>query len=255
MDAGDAGIWDGRTLRLWSLGRADLPPRVMPLPEGPDGARPEFSETLLAGTGTAPRQLPCTALPEALSASNIPPLAQDNPRTVTRGEEVTMAGFIAGTPKFDGILCLPGPQSTLWAHVSAEEIVSMRRFLTGTMLRATLPEHITFAETDRFLEILSDTMSRPENVALRLSEARTRADLREFTEAEAHASMTAALIGAELAATRPYWLGQMVALIGTEVQRAPYRAALSSQFVPMTEAEADPLTLRGFTLARKRLSA
>ncbi|PTQ73316.1 2-dehydro-3-deoxygalactonokinase [Celeribacter persicus] len=242
-----AGILNGTKLRLWDLDTSSPVPTVTELTD-------RTSLAMIAGTQVPARSLPCSALPETLPFPDIPPLVQDHPRTLTRGEEVTMAGFIAENPKFDGILCLPSETSTLWAHVSAEEIVSMRRFLTGTMVGAVFGTP-GLGEAEAFTDTLSDCMSRPENVALRLSTLKTELDLGALPLPEATSRATAALIGAEMAATRAYWLGQPVALIGADPLRAPYRAALDSQFVPVTEAEGDAMTLTGFRLARERRTA
>ncbi|WP_434290403.1 2-dehydro-3-deoxygalactonokinase [Celeribacter sp. SCSIO 80788] len=241
-----AGIFDGTELWLWDLDSAS---------SAPTRTNPENRSALavIAGTAASPRNLPCTALPETLQSPDIPPLSQDHPRTVTRGEEVTLAGFIAQNPKFDGILCLPSATSTLWAHVSAEEIVSMRRFLTGTLLGAAF-DGLTLGDPEAFSEALSDTMSRPEHAALRLAALKTAVDLDEIAPTEATSRATAALIGTELAATRSYWLGQPVAVIAPAPLRAPYRTALESQFVPVSQADGHAITLAGLRLARERLT-
>ncbi|WP_460275207.1 2-dehydro-3-deoxygalactonokinase [Celeribacter sp. ULVN23_4] len=251
-----AGIWDGAALRLWEIGATETSPSVQPVADSAQIDR--SSLTVIAGlpasSSVSARTLPCKPLPEALSTTAIPSLSQAQPRTVTRGEEVALAGFIAKNPKFDGILCLPSERATLWAHVSAEEIVSMRQFLTGTMVAAVFAEGVSLAETEAFTDALSDTMSRPENAALRLSALTTEAGQGEITHSEAASRATAALIGAELAATRAYWLGQMVAVIGSEALRAPYRVALESQFVPLIETDGDTMSLAGLQLASERLA-
>lgn len=249
MSTADAGIWDGQTLRLWALDQADLPMRKRPCPDmdqAPEGL------ALLAGRAATQRPLPCKPLPDALNNPDIPALAQAQPRCVTRGEELAIAGFLAPKPKFDGILCLPGEKTTLWAHVSAEEVVSMRQFLTGRMITATFADGLTLSEQDSFTEALSDTLSRPENAALRLASLHTEATLGEISETEAASRASAALIGAELAATRAYWLGQPVALIGPPSLCAPYRVALESQFVPLIEADSDKMIRAGFQAAKER---
>jgi 2-dehydro-3-deoxygalactonokinase len=57
------------------------------------------------------------------------------------------------------------------------------------------------------------------------------------------------LIGAELAAARPYWLGQNVALIGTETLNAAYRDAIAGQGVPCTQATGSEMTRAGLLAA------
>ena len=59
-------------------------------------------------------------------------VCQSDPADVMRGEETQIKGFLANDPKFDGVICLPGTH-TKWAHISAEEIVSFRTFMTGEL--------------------------------------------------------------------------------------------------------------------------
>ncbi|WP_417279315.1 2-dehydro-3-deoxygalactonokinase [Celeribacter sp.] len=247
----EAGLWTGTELLLWDLDHPKAMPQRVALPQGlTEDTRP----SLIAGARTTPRTLPCTALPENVPNGTIPSLTQTNPLTVTHGEEVAMAGFIALNPKFDGILCLPGAQSTLWAHVSAEEIVSMRRFLTGAMVSSALDMGLTLTDEDTFKEALSDTMSRPENAAMRLASAQAEMFQNGMSKAEAASLASAALIGAELAATRAYWLGQSVALIGAAETCAPYRVALDSQFVPFIATNEAAMYRAGFQLAQDRIT-
>ena len=56
-------------------------------------------------------------------------------------------------------------------------------------------------------------------------------------------------LGMELAATKPYWLGQSVAVLGASSIAAPYRAALEAQSVPVTLADAERMTLEGLKAA------
>ena len=72
------------------------------------------------------------------------------------------------------------------------------------------------------------------------------------TEA-ATARLSGLLIGAELAAARPYWLGQRIALIGAPKLAAHYAAALALQGVVAETANATECTLAGLTAAYVRL--
>ena len=55
---------------------------------------------------------------------------QTSPPDVMRGEETQIAGYLSKNPDFDGIICLPGTH-TKWVHISANEIVSFKTFMTG----------------------------------------------------------------------------------------------------------------------------
>ena len=182
----------------------------------------------------------------------VPGVKQTKPRAdVMRGEETQIAGFLHQNPNFDGVLCLPGTH-TKWAHISAEEIVSFQTFMTGEMFALLSQNSVlrhSVAESgwddEAFGAALSETLSRPETLAAALFALRA-SDLLEGTTPEANrARLTGLLLGAELAAARPYWLGQQVALIGAEDLCAHYAAALNTQGVPTTAHRAADMTRAG----------
>ena len=177
-----------------------------------------------------------------------------------RGEETQVAGLLAIDPDFDGIVCLPGSH-TKWVHVSAGEMVSFRTFMTGeifaalqghTVLRHTIPGHGW--DEPAFLEAVSDALSKPEAWASRLFALRAGALLQDLDGATARARLSGTLIGAELAAARPYWLGQRVALVGTTDAAAGYAAALAAQGVGVETHETEAATLAGLVAARKAMT-
>ena len=63
----------------------------------------------------------------------LPGIKQLPTADVMRGEETQIAGFLAGTPDFDGVICLPGTHCKR-VHISAGEIVSCRPFMNGALL-------------------------------------------------------------------------------------------------------------------------
>ena len=63
--------------------------------------------------------------------------------------------------------------------------------------------------------------------------------------------MSGLLIGAELAAARPYWLGQRVLVLGSEGLIGVYRAALDQLGAMAEVADGEALTLAGLIRARK----
>ena len=65
----------------------------------------------------------------------------------------------------------------------------------------------------------------------------------------ARARLSGLLIGAELAATKPYWLGQQVAVIGEGGLARLYVNALATQSVAATQVNADRVTLAGLGAA------
>ena len=96
-------------------------------------------------------------------------------------------------------------------------------------------------------------MSRPEALASRLFSLRAEGLLHNLQPNVARARLSGLLIGAELAAARPYWLGQQIALIGDPKLSAFYATALESQGAPAAQAEATRATLAGLTKAYQTL--
>jgi 2-dehydro-3-deoxygalactonokinase len=71
----------------------------------------------------------------------------------------------------------------------------------------------------------------------------------------AAARLSGLLIGAELAAMRPYWLGQDVAVIGAGTLSKHYLAGLDQVGLKATGHDVTAMTLAGLTLARETLDA
>ncbi|WP_417249632.1 2-dehydro-3-deoxygalactonokinase [Celeribacter sp.] len=188
-------------------------------------------------------------------------VSQLNPADVMRGEETQIAGFHALHPNFDGVICLPGSH-TKWAHVSAGEIVSFQTFMTGEMFAAlsghTVLRHSIDSEQwddAAFAEALSDTLSRPEKLASKLFGIRARGLVDTQSTAEATARLSGYLIGAEIAAAKPYWLGQNVALVGDARLCDRYATALDAQGITAQRADVTQLTLAGLTAAYRNSKA
>jgi 2-dehydro-3-deoxygalactonokinase len=180
---------------------------------------------------------------------------QVSPGDVIRGEETQIVGFLARNPTYDGILCLPGTHSK-WVHVSAREIVSFRTFLTGELFallsRSSVLHHSVASDgwdDDAFTAALSDTIAKPETLASALFSIRAEALLHNLQGATARARLSGLLIGSELAAARPYWLGQQVALIGEPDLCHTYATALQAQGVSPILAEGPAMTLAGLAAA------
>ncbi len=219
-------------------GWAEAPYRAVPCPP--------------AGAGQTIRPLTHDA---RLDVRIIPGLSQASPADVMRGEETQIAGFVAANPGFDGILCLPGTH-TKWAHVSAGEVVSFRTFMTGEIFallagQSVLRHSVGGEAMDpaAFAEAVGDSLSRPENFAARTFSLRAEGLLHGLAPDIARARLSGWLIGAELAGSRPYWLGQQVALIGAPALCGLYAAALGEQGVTAQQADGDAMTLAGLVAA------
>ncbi|TRD22899.1 2-dehydro-3-deoxygalactonokinase [Palleronia caenipelagi] len=215
------------------------------------------------------RQVPCTPVSDnvtraaatdpRLDVRVLPGLSQLSPAPdVMRGEETQIAGFQAMNPDFDGVLCLPGSH-TKWVQVSAGEVVSFQTAMTGEIFAAlgahTVLRHSMADDWDAatFLEAVSDGMSRPEALAARAFGLRAEGLLTPDSARSARSRLSGLLVGAELAAARPYWLGMPVALIGAPKLTAHYAEALRAQGVSPILTQGDAATLAGLRAARKKL--
>jgi 2-dehydro-3-deoxygalactonokinase len=164
-----------------------------------------------------------------------PGLSQTKPADVMRGEETQIAGALSLYPNFDGVICLPGTHSK-WAHISAGEVVSFQTFMTGELYallsgQSVLRHGLTDAGWDdaAFDSGVDDALSRPEKIAARLFTLRAEALLQNLPSASARARLSGLLIGIELAAAKPYWLGQSVMLIGADSLSDAYEKSLIKQ--------------------------
>ncbi|WP_187428813.1 putative 2-dehydro-3-deoxygalactonokinase DgoK1 [Roseobacter fucihabitans] len=216
------------------------------------------------------RAVPCAPLTDTLTTAPttqglevrvICGLSQNNPADVMRGEETQVAGFLHLNPGWDGVLCLPGTH-TKWVHLSAGEVVSFQTFMSGELFalisQNSVLRHSVIGEgwdAGAFEAAVSDAMSHPERLAARLFSLRA-ADLLHGTAASvSRAALSGLLIGGELAAARPYWLGQNTAILGTGTQARAYQSALRAQGVEAMRVDSERATLAGLTTAYKTTKA
>jgi 2-dehydro-3-deoxygalactonokinase len=106
-----------------------------------------------------------------------------------------------------------------------------------------------------FAEAVEDTLSRPERMAARLFGLRAEALIAGLSPERARARLSGLLIGAELAAARPYWLGREVVLIGAAGPTRAYAAALALTGLTPRILSATEMTLAGLAAARAQLAA
>jgi len=189
-----------------------------------------------------------------LAVHVVPGLKQTAPPDVMRGEETQIAGFLTRHPGWDGAVCLPGTHSK-WAHLSAGELVGFQTFLTGEMF-ALLSEHSVLRHSVAgwadagFAQGLDMGFERPDRLAARLFAIRAEGLLAGLDAGVARARLSGLLIGAELAAARPWWMGRPVAVIGADGVARAYETALARLSVPVTRHDATALTLTGLGAAR-----
>jgi len=198
---------------------------------------------------------------DRLSLYVLPGLRQTSPVALMQAATARISGFLTLNPQWDGVICLPGGQ-THWAHVSAGEVVSFQNFASLDLLNLiqNLPALSgLFDEDDQdrdaFSDAVSEAISRPERLASRIAEVQADVTLNAPAGAVARGRLTGLLIGAELAAARPYWLGQNIAVVGEDADSAIYVAALKQQGLTATVADASRMTLAGLTAAWRRISA
>ncbi len=224
------------------------------------GARQGWVEAPYSAVPTAPVPETPIRVPNTdprIRAFVVPGLKQAAPPDVMRGEETQIAGFLSGRKNWDGVICLPGTH-TKWVQVSADEVVSFRTFMTGEMFsllseQSVLRHSVSDGwDQDAFAEATADTLSKPEQMAARLFGLRASDLLNADDPGAARARLSGYLIGAELAATRPYWLGQQIAIIGADNLSRIYAHALKQQGAFAEIANNTQATLEGLRQARNR---
>tara|TARA_B100000787_G_scaffold1898_1_gene1437 strand:+ start:391 stop:1293 length:903 start_codon:yes stop_codon:yes gene_type:complete len=208
--------------------------------------------------------VPCKPLSKLVKAPSTDPrlnvqiiggISQAHPADVMHGEETQIAGFQKLNPNWDGVICLPG-NHTKWVQVSAGEIVSFQTFMTGEMFAllstsSILRRSVASKDWDQsaFDQAVDEAISRPESIAARLFGLRAEYLLNNQPTATARSRLSGLLIGAELAAAKPYWLGQSLAIIGPKTISDGYATALAAQHAPVTRTDTKQMTLTGLKVA------
>ena len=188
---------------------------------------------------------------QRISVSIVPGIMQTSPPDVMRGEETQIAGYLSKNPDFDGIICLPGTH-TKWVHISANEIVSFKTFMTGEIFlslseRSILKTSVQSNDFDStsFLEAFEDTYSNPALLSSKLFGLRA-ADLLENTSTKfLKSKLSGYLIGCELAGAKSYWLGQNIIMIGNNDLCILYQKALKKLGLNATIENTQTVTLNG----------
>ncbi|MGR3761775.1 2-dehydro-3-deoxygalactonokinase [Roseobacteraceae bacterium NS-SX3] len=185
----------------------------------------------------------------------VPGLQQPSPPALMQGAETRISGFLELNQNWDGVLCVAG-NATHWVLVSAGEVVSFQSFLTVALQRAAAPiaaDHGEGWDRVSLANAVQDVMGKPEMLAARLAGLQAASALQDPSGPIARGQLWGLLLGAELAAARPYWLGQNLALIAPEPLAGPYSAALEAQGLPVTVADPKRMALAGLTAAWRRL--
>lgn len=231
-------------VRVWEVAAQQAEMRDLQDPETfQDLARSAAVPIVACGLPVAARTVPSAPLTDVVQTATapnvaaIPGLSQAHPAARSRGLETAIAGYLHNQPGFDGVICVQAEEN-MWAQVSAGEVVSFQTFLTPGLQDALSGGT---AATPEFDAAVTDTISHPERLARHLSSAKAQ---------ESPDRITGHLIGAELAAAKPYWLGQrVVVLSGAHVLHAH---ALTRLGVAPEAGRLDDMMLDGLRLAYER---
>ncbi len=223
------------------------------------GSRQGWVEAAYGRVPVAPLGDGMTAAPvrdAQLRVSVLSGVAQDKPADVMRGEETQIAGFLAERPDFTGVIAMPGTH-TKWVQILEGEIFHFATFMTGEMF-ALLSKHSVLrhsvdaagSDEDAFRMAFEDAMARPERVAGMLFSLRAETLLQGLGPEAAGARLSGLLLGLELAAARPYWLGQDVVLMAEAPLLGLYQVALGTVGLVPEVSDPDGCVLAGLRAAR-----
>ncbi|MDO5706015.1 MAG: 2-dehydro-3-deoxygalactonokinase, partial [Paracoccus sp. (in: a-proteobacteria)] len=140
------------------------------------------------------------------------------------------------SPGFDGVICQPGATTT-WARISAQEICHFACFPTGDLLDHLSPRNGGTTGDTGFDAALDAALAQPHRAYGRLATTTSRAELAGL------------LIGLELAAAKPYWLGERVVVLGDPALMPLYARALTTQGVQAATGNAEAALLAGLYAA------
>lgn len=289
--------WGTTHLRAWVLGPARAKPAVLSSTDGmgrlaPDefehallrllepylpagrvvqvvacgmvGARQGWFEAPYASVPCPPPGIRDAVLAPAgdprLAVRILPGVSQANPPDVMRGEETQIAGLLADTPGFDGVICLPGTH-TKWVHLRNGAIDRFRTFMTGEIYdllsRHSVLRHGMSQDAwdrDAYLEAIDDAMEQPRLVSAELFSLRAATLLHDMPPAVFRARLSGLLVGLELAGVLASEAIAQVTLIGSEALSGPYAEALRSRGVRAERLSGDAMTLAGLKAAWNGLS-
>ncbi len=184
-----------------------------------------------------------------------PGVMQKSPADVMRGEETQIAGLLAQRGDFEGVVCLPGTHSK-WVRVSGGKILSFQTFVTGELFTLLAEQSVLrFSvssegwDDDAFLYAVGVGIRDPVSIFSRVFSLRAETLLEDLDGSVARAKLSGYLLGVELAATRDYWQGSSVALLGSERSSIVYAAGLKAQGCEAEVLDGESLTLAGLHAA------
>lgn len=185
----------------------------------------------------------------------LPGVKQMQPADVMRGEETQIAGLLLDNPAFEGVVCLPGTHNK-WVRIEQGQITRFQTFMTGEMFalmsaKSVLRHTVNARDLDAaaFAAALQQIMADPSALMASLFALRADALLHDAPSAALRARLSALLIGAELAAARPFWQGNEVIILGEGDVAQVYETALKLASGTARRVNAETLTLAGLKSA------
>ncbi len=222
----------GRSWRMSGLEVLDRRTGTEPAALVGDWTGPQIIAGLVDDAG--PRQTPCPVFPDQ---GLFPPITQAQPHHILP-HAAAIAGYLH-CRDWDGVICHVTDR-VYWVQVSANEIISFQASVAPT-LAAGLGGTGSEADFDAGLD---QGLDRPEWLLPRMASA--------LDTGKPAAFLRGLIIGTDLKAARPYWLGQQVAVIGEGDLAQGYARGLAAQGCPVTAIP--DTTLAGLCALYYRLS-
>lgn len=194
-----------------------------------------------------------------LNVHILPGIKQIAPDDVMRGEETQIAGVLAQNPDFSGVVCLPGTH-TKWALIENGVVARFVTFMSGELFSVigqhSVLRHSIAAEgwaADAFDTACKQAVQDPNALMASLFSVRAQSLLSDLSGEAARATLSGLLLGAELSASRGYWHGKNVVLVGEDGLSQAYAAALKTQGVTPRILDSEDTTLNGLREAQAQL--
>lgn len=191
----------------------------------------------------------------------VPGMSQNEPSDVMRGEETIVAGFLGGTPDFDGVLCLTGTH-TKWVHVASGQMKRFRTYISGELFsllsrNSSLSHSIALSGWDdgEFLAAVSCALAKPENLTQFLFGIRAESLLRGVAPEIARTRLSGLLVGTEISSVAPVIKGNKVVVIGEGMMASAYVAGLAARGFTPEKFAPEPLVIAGLAAAHSALPA
>ncbi len=191
----------------------------------------------------------------------LPGIKQMEPGNVMRGEETQLLGLLQARPDFDGVVCLPGTHSK-WVRLRSGQIECFATCMTGEIFSLLSSQSVLKHsmgeggwDADAFIEAVTRLLADPARLADSLFSLRADKLLADLSSDTARARLSGMLIGIELAATRAYWEGASVALIGESSLCRNYAMALASLSEGVETLDSESMTLGGLVAAAKQMQS